>query len=340
MKTLRNCFLPYLPLWWGQQVLGQLGICLITHHLIQNVEILWIKAQHWCIQSHSTKLLSYRYHHLLGIISVSCVIEFLQCLHAQKYLHLLLPFEWNSGPNRFFSPSSLSFSQFCYVAKGKFFITALKYLEGIYSSPHVWSTSLTAVRAETTLNFDQSDSCLPEIPRVTLWATFTLWANLNKTEWRAMLLMPPSEIWGLRCDNKLNRAASHFLLCSCSWAQWRGQAIRHWCWDTSLSCSAVSVMFGIWSFVKLPLKILTEWTVKNCLWTVHPRRTSSGDACKRLFRAFLCPTQNLHTSKGKCSVIDYIPREKGASVKVVAWSGALVNEKKKIQGTVIISQNK
>lgn len=59
----------------------------------------------------------YRYHHLLGIISVSCVIKFLQCSHAQRYLqslYLFLPFvEWNSGPRRtrnffkqFFSPCS------------------------------------------------------------------------------------------------------------------------------------------------------------------------------------------------------------------------------------------
>lgn len=47
---------------------------------------------------------SYRHHHLLGIISVSCVIELLQCSHTQRYLqslHLLLPFvKWNSGPRR------------------------------------------------------------------------------------------------------------------------------------------------------------------------------------------------------------------------------------------------
>lgn len=69
------------------------------------------------------------------------------------------------------------------------------------------------------LNFNLTDSCLPDIPGLTLWATFTLWANLSKTGWRATLLMPQSEVWGLWCDHKLNRAASHFVLCSCSWAQ-------------------------------------------------------------------------------------------------------------------------
>lgn len=184
--------------------------------------------------------MSHRYHYLLGIISVSCVIEFLQSLHAQRYLqslHLLLAFvEWSSGPRRtrgffswFFSPCTIlpaAFLSYSFAVwqreifsllpwnTQKEFTAPLKYGQ---PALQLWGQKLLF------LNFDMTDSCLPETPGLTLWATLRLWANLNKTGWRAMLLMPPSAVWGLWCDNKLNRAASHFVLCSCIWAQWRGQ---------------------------------------------------------------------------------------------------------------------